>query len=892
MNVPAGNRRLRDEVSALGSLLGDLIERLEGKSTFAHVELARQAARDWRQGDDSAGARLTRILADLPPAESVVVTRAFSAYFGLVNMAEKAERIRSRRALEDAGEVLPESFAAAFRSLSAQGVDAAALAALLDELDLTPVFTAHPTETVRRTMLKKEQRIADVLIAPGNRAQLDEVVHETGIAWQTDEHFAQPSVDDEVEHVLFFLTSVIYGVLPSLYHRLQEALDETYGRGRVALPERMLRFASWVGGDMDGNPNVDASTIRDTLAHHRKRVLELYREELRELFEHLSHSERYVTPSAAVRERIARYSRDAGDRFNPPERYQDMPYRNYVWLLWHRVGSVLAGQGAGYTGPQELIEDLELLRASLDAHGGTGSGRVADCVRRVRTFGFHLATLDVRQDSAVHRAAVGAALGRADFPTLQAPQRLALLHEALTGDVDPRPPQAGGDDALIRSLNVMRAIDECRASHGDAAIGGYIISMAEDADDVLAVLYLARLAGLADAGGHVPLDLVPLFETVDDLDRAGRTLQALLADPIYRDHVAARGDRQMVMVGYSDSNKESGLAASRWALDRAQQALVLAAAAARPVPVRLSVFHGRGGTVSRGGGKPRDGILATPAGALCARLRVTEQGEIIFQKYGVAESARYSLENALAAVLTRSALEHTDRPLPREWRDAAELVAAQSRARYRHTVFGDPKLEEYFRLATPIDIIERLRIGSRPPARRSGQGIANLRAIPWVFAWNQSRLIFTGWYGLAAGLDAALDRYGMERMQQMAAHWPFFTNLLADTEMVLAKADMRIAERYARLAGGLGEEMFPALAAEYRRTCELVCRIHGVQALLEREPQLERTLRLRAPYLDPMSLMQLDLLERWRARGRDDPALELALAETVRGITRGMQNAG
>ena len=275
------------------------------------------------------------------------------------------------------------------------------------------------------------------------------------------------------------------------------------------LPERMLRFASWVGGDMDGNPNVDASTIRDTLAHHRKRVLELYREELHELFEHLSHSERYITPSAAVRERIARYSRDAGERFNPPERYQDMPYRNYVWLLWHRVGSMLAGQGAGYAGPQELIEDLELLRASLDAHGGTGSARVANFVRRVRTFGFHLATLDVRQDSAEHRAAVGAALGRVDFPTLQAAQRLALLHETLAGDVDPHPPQAGDDDALTRSINVMRAIDECRGSHGDAAIGGYIISMAEDA-------------------------------------------------------------------------------------------LVHAAAAARPAPVRLSVFHGRGGTVSRG----------------------------------------------------------------------------------------------------------------------------------------------------------------------------------------------------------------------------------------------------------------------------------------------------
>jgi phosphoenolpyruvate carboxylase len=891
MDATAVDQRLRDEVSALGHLLGSLIERLEGKAVFAHVELVRQVARDWRDGDAGAEARLHRLLEDLPPAEGVVLTRAFSAWFELVNMAEKADRIRRRRALEASGEVPPESFLAALQALGEDGLEPARVSTLLRDLDVVPVFTAHPTETVRRTMLKKEQRIAEALTERGTVANLDAIEHELGVAWHTDEHFAQPSVDDEVEHVLFFLTSVIYRVLPLLYHRLRAALASAYGDHAPEPPLRMLRFASWVGGDMDGNPRVDADTIRSTLSHHRARALSLYRRELRELFEHLSHSERYVTPAPALRERLANLAAEGdGGAERPPERYRDMPYRVYVWLLWRKLGATIAEGDDGYTGPGAFLADLELLDRSLASHGGTGRAPLADLMLRVRAFGFHLATLDVRQDSAEHREAVGEALGRDDFPALEPPARLALLHEALGGQQPAPAPRAGG--ALDRSLAVMRAIGECRASHGDDAIGGYIISMAEDADDVLAVLLLARLAGLTDADGRVLVDTAPLFETVDDLERAGATLGALLDDPLYRDHLASRDDAQMVMLGYSDSNKESGLAASRWALQEAQEQLVSAARAAPGGPVRLTLFHGRGGTVSRGGGKPRDGILATPPGALAGSLRVTEQGEIIFQKYGVPDSARYSLENALAAVLVRSAREDADRGPEPAWREAAAVVAARSRACYRDTVHGDPRLVEYFRLATPIDVIERLRIGSRPPARRSGTGAENLRAIPWVFAWNQSRLIFTGWYGLAEGLATALDRFGLDALREMAAGWPFFENLLSDTEMVLAKADMGIARRYAALAGDVGRALFPALEAEYRRTCELLCRIHDCADLLDRDPALQRTLRLRAPYLDPMSLVQVDLLARWRSSGRADPDLELALAETVRGITRGMQNAG
>ncbi|RYE92618.1 MAG: phosphoenolpyruvate carboxylase, partial [Oxalobacteraceae bacterium] len=425
----------------------------------------------------------------------------------------------------------------------------------------------------------------------------------------------------------------------------------------------------------------------------------------------------------------------------------------------------------------------------------------------------------------------------------------------------------------------------CQGRYGRRAIGPYIISMCQGADDALGLLVLARVAGLVGDDGGVPLDIAPLFETVPDLDNAPHCMATLLEDPLYRAHLKARGDVQVVMLGYSDSNKESGLAASRWALQEAQVALV---ALARRHEVRLVLFHGRGGTASRGGSKPRAAILAEPKDAVQGRLRITEQGEIIHAKYGLRDIALRTLELMGGAVLEASGGERPAQPA--EFAEVMRCIASESRAAYRSLVVDEPLFMTYFSEATPIDVIGRLRIGSRPASRRQMQGLADLRAIPWVFSWTQNRQMLPGWYGLGTGLQAAASRFGVDILRQMLAAWPFFQNMIADVEMVLAKADMKIGAHYAALSPSTSPRIWPRIEAEFGRTCAQVHAICDTQALLEREPVLRRAIFLRNPYVDPMSMLQVTLLPRWRAGGRSDLDVEKVLLTTIKGIARGLQN--
>jgi len=558
-----------------------------------------------------------------------------------------------------------------------------------------------------------------------------------------------------------------------------------------------------------------------------------------------------------------------------------------LWLVWERLGATAEERSGGYPGPAAFAGDLELVASSLGLNRGhsAGLGLVRRLLERVRTFGFHLATLDVRQDALVHRQDVGAVLGVGGFENLAPEERARRLREALAAF----PAAAVAGEGEPGTLAVLRSVGEARRRFGAEAVGPHIISMAQGADDVLALLYLARRAGLVGPDGAVDLDVAPLFETVDDLERARGTLETMLRDPLYRSHLTSRGDEQVVMLGYSDSSKISGLAASRWALFRAQEGLV---ALADDAGIRLTLFHGRGGTVSRGGGKPRAAILAEPHGAIRGRLRVTEQGEIVHAKYGLRGIAERTLELVAGAVLEATAVADPARAPRRSWRAVMGTVAAAARDAYDALVHRDPELIPYFRLATPIDVVERLRIGSRPPSRRGGASVEDLRAIPWVFAWTQSRHLLPGWYGVGSGLEAAAAEHGEGRLADMAKGWPFFANLLADVEMVTAKADMAIAGRYAELAGEVGERVFPRLREEYERTVSWVTRLQGISEPLEREPVLKRSIELRNPYVDPMSLVQVDLLRRWRETGRDDRELERALFTTVRGIARGLLNTG
>ena len=894
--------QLRDDVRTLGALVGDVLREQCGDTFFQLVERARRAA------IASADGELHALVRGLPPRDAETLVRAFATYFEVVNLAERIHRIRRRRDyLRSASDPQEGSLKATLGRLAAASIPPPQIAALLQRLRIEPVFTAHPTEATRRTLLEKEQVIGRLLVErldpsrtpDEERAALARIREEVTITWQTDpQPSARPTVMDELENVLFYLTDVVYRIVPPFYEELEQAVRNVYD---IQVPARpVLRFGSWVGGDMDGNPNAGAQTLRSALARQRELVVELYRREAADLARRLSQSGARTGVSDAVRERVATYDAQFPKTLAAiPTRYHDMPYRLLLSLIAARLDATRRDESPsnGYATAAELERDLGIVIASLRAHRGEHAGLfgVQRLLRRVETFGFHLATIDVRQHAHVHRAVLATLLGDPDWSTRAPADRLARLRRAL--EREEKPPGGGSPDAqATRTLEVFKAIAECRARFGPDAVGPYIISMTQGADDVLAVLLLGRWGGLAQPGTkHIALDVAPLFETVADLEDAPHVMRALLDDPYYRAHLAQRGMHQVVMIGYSDSNKDAGIGAARWALQRAQAALVETLDRSG---VDLTFFHGRGGTVSRGGGKIASAILSAPVGSVRGRLRVTEQGEVINAKYGLRGIAMRTLEQTVSAVTLATAQPPPRAPDAREsgWTGIMDDIARDSRAAYRALVYDDPRFVEYFRLATPIDVIQRMEIGSRPASRQSEEQqsgeIERLRAIPWVFAWTQSRHLLPGWYGLGTALDRAAERNGTATLGDMLREWPFLRALIDDVEMVLGTADLSIAARYACLAGELGERYFPLIRAEFDRTVANVLALKRENALLDSDPALQRSILLRNPYVDPMSLLQIDLLERWRAGGRPDNDVFRALLASVRGIAQGLQSTG
>jgi len=886
---------LRDDVRRLGAVVGDMLAEQVSQEFLQEIERVRTTAIARRE-TDAPPASLSAQLEGRAPRDAEALVRAFSTYFQVVNIAERVHRIRRRRDYQrSTGTPQPEGLHDTLRHLKAQGVTLEELADWLPRIDIEPVFTAHPTEAVRRALLEKEQLMVaslvddlDGLRTPGERAA-DAARFRMALtaSWQTaDSSPVRPTVDDEREHVGFYLTRVLYRIMPALYETLEHAIEETYGSG---LPlQRLLRFGTWVGGDMDGNPNVDAHTVAATLDAQRGAVLERYLDELWQLASLLSQSTSLVPVSDALAQRLEQYRGllpEAAAKSRP--RHADMPYRLFNDLMRARLRATLADAPGGYATPEEFAGDVQLILDSLQANRGLHAGwfAVRRLLWRIRSFGFHLARLDVRQESSVHARAVAAALGRDDWEQLDAVARAGVLGPAASGE---RPLPAAADEGGQRLDAVFGALADARRRHGSDAIGSYIISMAHDRADVLTVLALARRGGLVD-GAAVPLDIVPLFETVDDLRGGTDTLRDLLFDPVYRAHLAARGDVQMVMLGYSDSGKDGGIAASRWGLQRAQVELLEVAAESG---IRLTFFHGRGGSIIRGGGKTTRALEAAPRGSVDGRLRVTEQGEVIHRKYGIRALALRSLEQMTGAVLQSSLRPRAPEPREDAWRTVMDRVAESSSQAYRGFV-GDPDFMRYFRQATPIDVIERMTLGSRP-SRRLGQdaALSNLRAIPWVFAWSQARAVVPGWFGVGSGLQAAVDAGHEAALREMAADWPFFRTFLDDIAMVLSKGDINIAEMFSRLAGPLHERFFPRIRDELALTKRWVKALTGQQSLLQHDPRLALSIRLRNPYVDPISVLQVDLLRRWRETGGEDEELLRALVACVNGVSQGVQNTG
>ena len=890
---------LRDDVRTLGTLVGDLIREQGGSDLFNFVETARIRAIRRREGNNLPGEKLMDLIEDQAPDFATEVIRGFSTYFQMVNTAEKVHRIRRRREhLKEAGQYQPGGFEDYLLNLKAAGVDAKQLQAILNSMHVEPVFTAHPTEPTRRTILRKEQHIVRRLVDMLNptmtiqerRAGLANIRLEVTTGWQTDEHPSERmTVADELEHVLFFLTDILYRAVPPFYEDIENAIHHVYGEDANITVPNFLHFASWVGGDMDGNPNVNAKTIRSTMARKRSLILDLYYRECATISAKLSQSEGRIGVSREVYDRIEEYRNFFPNAYQAvPMRHRDMPYRVFLRLIQARLQSTYDDDAYPYESARQLTSDIKIIARSLRANKGAHGGLFAvdRLLRRVGTFGFHLATLDVRQDALVHRQVIGECLGHDDWLDWTAEQRADRITDAIRSKESPTDQQSV---QVRKTLAVFQAISFCRRKYGKEAIGPFIVSMTQGADDMLSVLLLANWSDLHTRRGDVPLDIAPLLETVDDLRRASTIMGRLLSSELYQAHLEYRGNEQCVMIGYSDSNKDSGLASARWALHHAQIDLVDSLAGK---PIRLRLFHGRGGTVSRGGSKTHIAVLGSPPGTVDGYLRVTEQGEIINEKYGLRAIALRTFEQTTGAVALTTALpQHRGADSPK-WHDMMQLIADESRAAYRKLVYDTPGFYEYFRKATPIDLIERMRIGSRPSSRRGGTGVQDLRAIPWVFAWAQSRHMFPGWFGVGSGLAAAEQAFDETEFRDMFHEWYFMRAMTADVEVVLAKADLGIARYYSELAGQAHERFFPMIEKEFELTRELILKYSEHDDLLAGDLTMQRAIMLRNPYVDPMSLMQVDLLRRWRDSHRMDDELLEALLASVNGIAAGLQNTG
>jgi phosphoenolpyruvate carboxylase len=898
---PTKDAALREDVQALGRIVGEVLRDQGGDELFEAVEGDRLAAIGRRLGEAEDCVEIVVRTQGRPAPEARELIRAFTTWFQVVNTAEKVHRVRRRRQyMNDVSSPQPGGLEVCFTRLRDGGMTIDEVVALLAGVSFEPVFTAHPTESTRRTLLRQQQRIARLMLdgldptrTPGERrAYAERVRTELTTGWQTAENSRERlTVADEREHVLFFIVEVIYEVIPAFYEEVEATLAKVFGveAGDMDLPV-MIRFGSWVGGDMDGHPDVHAKTIRESCSRHHRLVVNRYFLEAQALAERLSQSDARIPVSSAVNARIEAYrTLVPGAHASTPVSHDRMPYRVLLWQIAERLRATYDGRSGQYDRVEQLIEDLEIIARSLNDNRGQKAGLfyVRRMLRRVRTFGFHLATLDVRQDALVHREIVGSALGNPEWCSRSAAERTARLDAALSCDESPfdDPGPAGK-----RALWVFEAMEFCRNRFGPRAVGSYVVSLARDVDDVLSVLLLARWAGLAGgAGEQVPIDVAPLFESAAALEQAGEIVARLLADPAYRAHLAARGNRQVVMIGYSDSNKSVGVVASRWALRTAQETMAAACGAAG---VQLQVFHGRGGSVSRGGGRSEALVRSAPATAVQGSLRVTEQGESINDRYGLRPIALRSFEQAVSAIALVAAGVHGPEAVDPRWREAMDLLAGTSCANYRALVHDDQAFVAFFHAVTPVDVIERMQIGSRPVSRVAGGGIESLRSIPWAFAWSQSRHMLPGWLGSGAAFAAAVERFGATMLCEMYAGWPFFECLVDDVEMMLARADLGVARFYEQLARPEHARFANVIGEEFRSSVEQVLAIKGCAQLLDSEPTLQRSIRLRNPYVDPLHLTQVDLLRRWRESGRQDRALFETLVASVNGISQGLQGSG
>jgi len=909
---------LSAEIRNLGRSLGEVIVKLEGQPILDLEEKLRLLAKSSRTGDAQAERDLKSAVEKLSVPEAACMAMAFTVYFELVNLAEETHRVRllrqRRRAQYGALPSPPmrESIGAALRELKARGVPAETVQQLLDKLSIELVFTAHPTEAKRRTMLNKLQRLAQRLHNP--EALIEDEI--TGIAdpramereitslWLTDRsRTARPEVTDEVRTGLWYFDTTLWQTLPLLQDEFERALKETYPT--VKAPSRWIRFGSWMGGDRDGNPFVTPAVTAETLLLHRKLALDKIQMSLRELSKLLSVSSHHDAVSPELEKQLqAAPSSDPHVRALR-ERYPHEPYRLALANLRARLieaqkveNPELLLQTKETKEPvlktQEIAGLLDLIDDSLKSHRGAllAEGELHRLRQQVALFGLSVARLDVRQHSGRHESAMKEILQAlnlaSDYAALEEEAKLALLLKILATPAPKLPETLTSETGDV--IGSLRVLKQAVALYGEEAVGAYVISMTHDLSDVLEVLVFQHFVG-------VSLDIAPLFETLGDLEAAPGILRQMFACAPYRTHLRARNEHQMIMLGYSDSNKDCGYLTANWALFQAQETI---SSVCREEQLSLTLFHGRGGSIARGGGPAAKAILAQPCGLYDAKIRVTEQGEVLSTRYHDPDLAFRIIEQMAYGVLLGAEAAQREATVPPAWRDAMTEMSRLAYNAYYQLVHQDPEFIEFWRTATPIEEISGLKLGSRPTFRKATKSVEDLRAIPWVFSWMQSRFVFPGWYGLGSALVQFAEK-GPEQaalLRTMYQEWMFFRATIDNAQLTLLKADMRIAFHYASLVPEepVRVRVFDAIAEEFHRTEIAILDITGQKALLEREPVLSKSVHLRNPYIDPLNYIQVDMIHRLRGlQDKQSPeadAIRAVIELTISGVSGGLKNTG